>query len=123
MTPTRWMVALSVASCLALVGLAGGAFVTEFVAAMAGPLVAVLVSWAWIVRTHRRDPARVMFVMLQSAIAKMLFFCVYVIVMVRVLELEPRLFASTFAGYFLALYATQAIMMRRLFAPAPATTA
>jgi hypothetical protein len=117
------MVALSVASCLALIGVAGGAFVTELVAAMAGPLVAVLVSWAWIVRTHRRNPARVMFVMLQSAIAKILFFCVYVIVMVRVLELQPTLFAMTFVGYFLALYATQAIMMRRLFGPVPAAIA
>jgi len=117
------MVALSVASCLAFVGLAGGTFVTEFRAAMGGPFVAVLVSWAWIVRTHRRNPARLMFVILQSAMAKTLFFCVYVIVMVRVLALEPTLFAATFVGYFLALYATQAIMMRRLFTQTPATTA
>ena len=54
MTLTRWMIVLSVASCLALIGVSGGAFVTEFVAAMAGPLVAVLASWAWISRTSVR---------------------------------------------------------------------
>ena len=117
------MVSLSVASCLALIGLSRGTYAVEFVAAMAGPLVAVLASWAWLVRTHRRNPARVMFVMLQSAIVKILFFCLYVIVMVRVLSVEPTLFAVTFVAYFLALYAAQALMMRRLFAPLPATTA
>ena len=123
MTLTRWMIVLSVASCLALIGVSGGAFVTEFVAAMAGPLVAVLASWAWITRTHRRDPARVMSVMLQSAIVKLVFFSLYVVVMVRGLSLQPTLFAVTFVAYFLALYAVQAIMMRRLFTPTPAATA
>jgi hypothetical protein len=33
------------------------------------------------------------------------------------------LFAVTFVAYFLALYAVQALMMRRLFTPTPATTA
>ncbi len=117
------MLALSVASCLALIGVAGGAFVAEFVAAMAGPLVAVLASWAWLARTYRRNPSRVMSVMLQSALVKLVFFSLYVIVMVRVLSLQPTLFAVTFVAYFLALYAVQALMMRRLFTPASATTA
>lgn len=80
-----------------------------------GPLLAALTTWIVVVRAHRRDPAGVMNVMLAAFLAKAVFFGVYVVVMIKVLELEPVPFIVSFAVAFVTLYAVQALMFARLF--------
>jgi hypothetical protein len=84
-------------------------------AGLLGPLVAVLVTWVMVSRTFRRDPARVTNLMLGAFLAKLLFFAAYVIVMIKVLAVEPVAFAVTFTAAFIALYAIEALMLARLF--------
>jgi hypothetical protein len=118
-----WFVALSAASWFAVVAISGGAFVVETTAGMLGPLAATMTSWAVVARTHRTAPTRVMHVLLQGFIAKLLFFCLYVIVMLRFVSLQPTPFALSFTGHFVGLYATQAVFLRRLLRPAAPASA
>ena len=80
-----------------------------------GPLVATLATWVVVTRTHRRNPAGVMNVMLAAFLAKAVFFGVYVVVMIRVLELQPVPFIVSFAAAFIALYTVQGLLFARLF--------
>ena len=115
MTPMRLMVVLSTATWLVLVAIAGLNFLPEFTAGMAGPLAVSLTSWWMVERTHRTNPMRVTQVLLSAFVVKALFFLVYVLGVVRLLGVRPVPFALCFTGYFVALYAMQALLMRRLF--------
>jgi hypothetical protein len=48
----------------------------------------------------------------------MVLFGVYVTVMLRVVDLEPRPFIASFTIYFVSLHAIEAVMLRRLFGTA-----
>jgi hypothetical protein len=111
----RWMVVVSTASWLVLVAIAGFDFLPELTAGMAGPLAVALTSWWGVARAHRTNPMRVTNVLLSAFVAKVLFFGVYVVTGVRLLGLRPVPFALCLTGYFVVLYAMQALMMRRLF--------
>jgi uncharacterized membrane protein len=115
MSSTLWMVIVSLVSWLALLPADGGAFVPEFTAGMAGPLLVSVINWAVVSRTFRATPERVQALMIHAFAAKLLFFAVYVIVMIRLLGLRPAPFVLSFTGYFVVLYAIQAFLMRRLF--------
>jgi hypothetical protein len=117
MTCVAWMATVSIGSWLALLAATGGAFAAELTAGMAAPLVAAAASWLVTVKTFATNPARVQPVMLHGFAAKLLFFCVYVVVMLRVVGLQPAPFVLTFTGYFLALYVMQAFQLKRLFLP------
>ena len=80
-----------------------------------GPLLAALVTWLVVARAHRRNPAGVMNVLLAGFLAKAVFFGVYVVVMIKVLELEPVPFIVSFTVAFIALYALQGLLFARLF--------
>ena len=84
-------------------------------AGFAGPLAAVLVTWILVTRTHRRDPAAVHGVMVTAFAVKMVFFAVYAVAMVKVLNLDVRAFGLSFAVCFIALYALEAVLFARLF--------
>jgi hypothetical protein len=96
----------------------GTAIAPDLAGGLGGPLLAAVTSWALVERTFRRNPARVGHLMQVAFLAKMVFFVVYVVVMLRVLALRPVPFTVSFTAYFLALYATQAVMLHRLFTPA-----
>lgn len=113
-----WLVGASAMSCLALGLLAGGGVGAEIVFGMAGPLAAVCASWIVIQRTHRTAPERVLPVMIAGFALKLVFFGVYVAVMVRVFGLRPVPFVVAFVSYLIALYAMQALFIRRLSVPA-----
>jgi len=115
MTPMRWMVSLSVASWLILVGIVGLDFLPELTAGMVGPLAVVAASWTIIARAHKFGPARVQQALLSAFIVKALFFALYVVTMVELVGVRTVPFAVCFAGYFIGLYAMQALWMRRLF--------
>jgi hypothetical protein len=84
---------------------------------MAGPLAAVCASWIAVERTHRAAPARVMAVMMVWFALKFVFFGAYVVVMLRLLSLRPVPFVTAFVSFFIALYAMQALFLRRLVTP------
>ena len=104
-------------ACLASVaGVAAFApeWIPEVVAGMLGPLVAVAVSWALVKRTARVKPDRVHTLLVGGFIVKLLFFGGYVTAVIRLSGLRAELFAGCFVIYFVALYATEAVMLKRL---------
>jgi len=81
---------------------------------MLGPLVAVTATWVAIEQTHRRNPGRVMGVLMQAFIVKVLFFGAYVVVMFRVVGVRMVPFVVSFTSYFLVLYLVEAVLLQRL---------
>ena len=109
-----WMAGLSVGSWLAATALRPEAN-PEVLLGMAGPLVAAGASWVAVERMHAVAPERVMSVMLTAFMVKMMFFGVYVAGMLRGLELRRTPFVVSFTVYFIALYAMEALFLKRLF--------
>ena len=86
----------------------------EVFCGMIGPLVVAVVSWIVMERAHRRSPQRLTAVMTAAFAAKLVVFGAYVVIMVRGLGLRPAPFAGSFAGYFMGLYAIEALFLKRL---------
>ena len=82
--------------------------------AMTGPLVAVVATWIVAVRTYRRDPAGMTNVMVKAYLAKVLFFSVYVVAMIKLAGLPARTFGLSFVAFFITLYAVEAMLLSRL---------
>jgi hypothetical protein len=110
------MVAVAVSLWLAVRMLGGRAVSPEAGVAMAGPLVAAVGSWVVTSRVHAANPARVTGAMVASFAAKAVLFGAFVVWGVKGLGLRPIPFALSFAGFFVALYATEAFFLWRLFA-------
>lgn len=110
------MVAGSVVAAAVAVGIAGRGMGAEVLLGMVAPLLATAVSWVLIERTFKRDPQQLTGLMIGAFGAKMLFFGAYVAVMFTVIGVQPVPFIASFTGYFIALYLTEALLMRRLFA-------
>jgi hypothetical protein len=116
MKAVAWMAAASLASAALAIAAAGRTNAAEVLLGMIAPLLAACVSWVVTERTYRRDPPALTGVMTAAFAAKMLFFGAYVAVMVKVVGLHAIPFVVSFTGYFIALYLTEALLMRRLFA-------
>jgi hypothetical protein len=116
MKAVAWMGAASAAFALLAVAIAGRPSAIEVLLGMLAPLVAVSVSWVLTERTYKRDPQRLSGLMLNAFGAKMVFFGGYVAVMLTLVGVRPVPFVVSFTGYFIALYLTEALLMRRLFA-------
>ena len=114
MMPVAWMAGLSLGSWL-LVSLTRGDMNPEVLLGMTGPLLAACASWVAVERMHSAAPERVMSVMLTAFMVKMMFFGVYVAGMLRGLELRRTPFVVSFTVYFVALYAMEALFLKRLF--------
>ena len=114
----RLMIAASVLSWLIVAGVAGARANPEVLYGMLGPLAVASVSWMVTERTYTSSPERLTGVMVTGLVIKAVFFGAYVVVMLRVLALRPVPFVLSFTGYFIALHATEALFMRRLFADA-----
>jgi hypothetical protein len=82
---------------------------------MIGPLAAASGSWVLAERTYRANPERLTAVMIAAFGGKLLFFGAYVAVMLAVVRLQPIPFVVSFTGYFIGLYAMEALYLRRLF--------
>ena len=111
------MAGAAVGSWLAVSVFGGDRANPESFFGMAGPLAAVCASWFAMERTHRAAPERVMAVMIVWFALKFVFFGAYVAVMLRFLSLRPVPFMTAFVSYFIALYAMQALFLRRLATP------
>src|SRR5438105_1025916 len=114
-----WIVALCSVSAAAAIALVGPDARLAILAGMAGPAVAVCASWIAIERAFRRDPSRVTGLMMTGFVAKMLGFALFVVIALKGLALPARPFAVSFACYFVVLYCTEALLLKRLSAPAP----
>jgi hypothetical protein len=110
------MAAASLAAALAAMAVAGRDTGVDVLLGMLGPLGATSVSWVLTERTYKRDPQQLTGLMIAAFGAKMLFFGAYVALMLKVVGVHPVPFVVSFTGYFIALYLTEALLMRRLFA-------
>lgn len=113
MSAILWLVGAGVGSWLVITWLAG-TLNPELFWGLAGPLLTTVGTWVAVSRTHRVAPERLTGVMMTGFALKAVFFGVYVVVMLRVLEMRPVPFVVSFTGYFIALYAMEALLMRRL---------
>jgi len=110
------MGAASLVAALAAVAVTGRETGADVLLGMLAPLGAAGVSWVLIERTYKRDPQRLTALMIGAFAVKMLFFGAYVAVMLHVVGVHLVPFIVSFTGYFVALYLTEALLMRRLFA-------
>ena len=115
MTPVAWMVGASIMSWLIVSRVAGPDANPEVLYGMLAPLVVAVVSWIVIERTYRSNPERVMRVMVEGFAVKAVFLGAYVAGMLRLVGLRPVPFVVSFTSYFIALYVTEAVFLRRLF--------
>jgi hypothetical protein len=111
--PIAWMVGAAVVSWVA-VSAVDRSLHPELLWGLAGPLVSTVVTWMAIARTHGAAPERLNSVMVAGFALKAVFFGVYVVVMLRVLAMRPVPFVVSFTCYFIALYAMEALFLRRL---------
>lgn len=102
--------AVAVAESRGVVGVAGAVF-----GGMIGPLAAAAATWTVVARTFRRNPAGVTHVMLAAFMVKALFFAAYVVVMIKLVGVQPLPFVLSFAAFFIGLYGVQAVLLARLF--------
>ena len=114
MIPVVWMAGVSLGSWLAVLAVWGERAHPEALFGMLGPLVSACVTWVAVQRTYRSAPERLTGTMTVGFAIKFVFFGVYVAVMLRLLSLRPVPFVFAFTSYFIALYAMQALFLRRL---------
>lgn len=115
MKPAAWMIAAAVLSWLIVAKTSGERANPEVLYGMLGPLAVATVSWMVTERTYTARPERLTGVLVMGLAIKAVFFGAYVAVMLRLLALRPVPFALSFTSYFIALYAMEALFMRRLF--------
>lgn len=110
------LAAVSVISCgLCTVVLAPDAAGATFLG-MIAPLVVGLATIQLVEWTVRGDIQTLTARMTGAFIVKMAFYAVYVLVVVRVLAVDPVPFVVSFAVYFVALQNIEALYFRTLFA-------
>ena len=108
------MAGAAIGSWLVVTAAGGDRVNPESFFGMAGPLVAVCASWMATRRTHDAAPERVLGVMIVWFARKLVFFGIYLTVMLKLLSLRPVPFVISFVSYFIALYAMQALFLKRL---------
>ena len=114
MKPVTWMVAASGAVWLLVSATLADRANPEALWGIAGPLASAAVSWVAYVRAHESAPERLTRVMITAFALKLMFFSVYVVATMRLLELRPAPFVVSFASAFVALHAMEAFSLRRL---------
>jgi hypothetical protein len=115
--PLAWMIGSSAAAWAAISAVGGDGVNPEALFGMLGPLLSACATWLAVRWAQRSAAPNLMGVMIAGFALKMVFFGVYVTVMLRVLSLRPVPFVVSFTGYFIALYAMEALFLRRAFAP------
>jgi hypothetical protein len=116
MTPIAWMTGLSAVAWLIATALFGTASSRDLFFGMLGPLVIACATWVLMERTYRRNPQQLTAVMVAAFGGKLVFFGAYVVLMIRVADVRPVPFVSSFTGYFIGLYVIEALYLKRLFA-------
>ena len=88
----------------------------EVLVGMAAPLVSAVATWLVIGRTHATAPERLTNVLISGFGLKVILFGAYVAIAFAVLPLRPVPFAASFASYYVALHAGEAVLLKRLLA-------
>jgi hypothetical protein len=115
MKPAWWMAGLGVLSWLVVAALPNVESDTEILLGMIAPLAAALGTWVMVVRMSSR-PQLLTSLMIGAFGAKMVFFGVYVVIMLKVLEVRPLPFIISFTCYFIGLHLFEALCLQRFFA-------
>lgn len=116
--PAVWIVAAAAGSWALVALVYAPAASRAVVFGLAAPVASAAITWILIALAQRRNPAGVSGVMMAAFVAKMVFFGVYVVVMLRGLDLPAVPFVVSFTIAFVLLYAIEAVMLRRLFGAA-----
>jgi hypothetical protein len=114
MKPVAWMAGASLASWFLVRVISEGRGDPELLFGMAAPLVSAIGSWVAYERAHRSAPGTLTNVMIAALAVKMVLFGAYFIAMLRGFDLRPVPFVVSFAAYFIALHAMEALFLRRL---------
>lgn len=116
------LVAVCVTSCgLGAVVLAPSAAAAVLLG-MVAPLAVGTATIALVDQTARTDILQLTTRMTKAFIAKMVFYPVYVVVVIKVLAIDPVPFAISFTLYFVALQITEALYFKALFAKTTSVT-
>ena len=116
------LVAVCVTSCgLGAVVLAPSA-AAAVLFGMAAPLVVGVATVALVDQTARTDILQLTARMTKAFITKMVFYPVYVVVVIKVVAIDPVPFAISFTVYFVALQLTEALYFKALFAKTASLT-
>ena len=115
MKPIIPVIVLSLGSSLAVSAFFDRQTGLAILAGMSGPLIAVTTTWILSEKLYRRHPTVLTQLMLAAFAGKLVFFGTYVTVMLGALSLRPIPFIASFTSYFIALYLTEALFLRRLF--------
>jgi len=114
-TPLAWMIGACAGTWLVLTFSARD-LNPESLFGMLGPLASACATWVVVARTAAAAPERVTGVMVTGLVVKMVFFGIYVAGMLKGAGLRPVPFVVSFAGFFIALHAMEAVFLRRVFA-------
>jgi hypothetical protein len=109
-----WMLTGAVVSSLVLTILLGLRTGKEIGIGMLGPLAAGLVSWIAMERQYRKRPEGLTGLMIKAFAAKIVFFALYIVILLKTGWVRPIPFVISFLGYFLSLHIVEAIGLRRL---------
>lgn len=119
LTPAVVMAGVAIVAALIVIG--AGAFLGRpdlarpVFGGLIGPLAAAVATWILTVRTSFRDPAGLTRMMVAAFFAKLVFFALYVVVMIKVADLPVQAFGLSFVAFFVGLYAIEAAFFARLF--------
>ena len=108
------MLAGSILTAIILTILVGTQNRMEIWFGMAGPLIATIASWIAMVRQYNRSNQGMTRLLMKAFAAKVVFFAVYIIVLLRNHCVRPIPFVLCFAGFYLALHIVEAIGLSRM---------
>jgi len=112
--------ALMVGGCLVSFGIVAlfvdAAAETAALLGMLGPLLIAGLSWVWMERIHRTRPEAMTSVMVVGFGMKLVFIGAYVAITLGLLTIDRFAFVVSFTSYFIALYAVEALLLKRLLA-------
>jgi hypothetical protein len=114
MKPVAWTIVACIISWLAVTVVVDRRTSIEVLGGMVGPLAAVCVTWILTLRVHQRRPEAVLSLLVAAFAGKIVFFGAYVTIMLRVASFRPVPFVVSFTIYFIGLYLTEALYLRRL---------
>ena len=81
-----------------------------------GPFCAVAGTWLVVERVAKQNPGALSSLLMAGFVVKMALFAAYVVAVVRFGGVDWTAFTLSFAGSFIALYAVEAVLLRRLTA-------
>lgn len=114
--PVMWMIGAALVCWVAATAAFGAETHVATLLGIAGPLLVAVVTWRLAEQAYRRDPASLTGLMMGAFVAKMVFFGAYVVLVVKGLAQPPTPFAVSFTAAFIAVYAIEALALKKLFA-------